>query len=158
MDKLNEKQLIDKLIEAKIESKCMQPSFIINHPLIMSPLAKSHSQGRTNGSPHLAERFELFLGHRELINAYSEQTDHVAQRKGFSYQTQLSQEENTADEELHRSDEDFLEALSYGMPPTAGFGLGIDRLCMAMCGVSHIREIIAFPMFRTSVIAGNKKK
>jgi lysyl-tRNA synthetase class 2 len=64
------------------------------------------------------------------------------------------------DEELHRADEDFIEALSYGMPPTAGFGLGIDRLCMLMCGVSHIREVIMFPMFRTSVIqsADGKKK
>lgn len=142
------------MIEAKIESRCDQPSFIMNHPLLMSPLAKSHAQGRTNGSPYLAERFELFLGHRELINAYSEQTDSEAQCQGFAQQTQLSEENNTEDSELHRADEEFLEALSYGMPPTAGFGLGIDRLCMAMCGVQHIREVIAFPMFRSSVVVG----
>ncbi len=72
VERLNEKQLIDKLIEAHIETKCDQPSFIMNHPLLMSPLAKSHAQGRTAGSRHLAERFELFIGRRELINAYSE--------------------------------------------------------------------------------------
>ena len=80
---LNNKQLVDKLIELRIEPKCQQPSFIMNHPMLMSPLAKSHAQGRSRGSPHLAERFELFAGGRELVNAYSEQNDPEAQRRGF---------------------------------------------------------------------------
>ena len=125
----------------------------------MSPLAKSHKQGKfpdaIKGGEHLSERFELFVNKKELINAYSEQNDSEAQRKGFALQTNV---DGHIDEELHRADEDFLEALSYGMPPTAGFGVGIDRLCMLMCGVSHIREIILFPMFRTSILQAKKGK
>jgi lysyl-tRNA synthetase class 2 len=95
----------------------------------------------------LSERFELFVNRREVINAYSEQNDPVLQRQGFQLQSGMD-----GDDELHRSDEDFIEALGYGMPPTAGWGCGIDRLCMLLCGVSHIREIIMFPMFRTSLL------
>eukprot|EP00347_Sterkiella_histriomuscorum_P009501 403340971 len=160
--KLNDKQLIDKLIEHHIESKCIQPSFITNHPMIMSPLAKTHAQGRNGlqkpGAEFLSERFELFVNKKEVINSYSEQNDTDMQRKGFSFQTTMGQEGNHQDEELHRSDEDFLEALSYGMPPTAGWGCGIDRLCMLMLGLNQIREVILFPMFRTSVLQGSKDK
>ncbi|CDW91661.1 lysyl-trna synthetase [Stylonychia lemnae] len=161
-DSLNEKQLIDKLIEYHIESKCLQPSFITNHPMIMSPLAKTHAQGKYgnqiygDSAQYLSERFELFINKKEIINSYSEQNDSEMQRKGFSLQTTMG-DEGHQDEELHRSDEDFLEALSYGMPPTAGWGCGIDRLCMLMCGISHIREIILFPMFRTSVLSQGKE-
>ena len=87
----------------------------------------------------------------EVINCYSEQNDSEKQREGFNMQTSMKN-----DQELHRNDEDFLEALSYGMPPTAGWGCGIDRLAMLFCGVHNIREIIMFPMFRNSVL--NKKK
>jgi lysyl-tRNA synthetase class 2 len=94
----------------------------------------------------------LFINKKEFINAYSEQNDADVQRKCFQDQTNLNKEASGKDEELHRSDEDFLEALGYGMPPTAGWGCGIDRLVMLMCGVQNIREIIFFPMFRTSVL------
>jgi len=101
----------------------------------------------------LSERFELFINNMEVINSYSEQNDSEAQRKSFSYQTNMS---TGGDVELHRNDEEFLECLSYGMPPTAGWGCGIDRIAMLFCGVSNIREIILFPMLRRSLL--NKKK
>lgn len=81
---MNNKQLIDALIENIIEVKCIKPSFIMNQPIIMSPLAKTHAQGRTCGSPFLAERFELFINRMEIINSYSEQNDESLQRQGFS--------------------------------------------------------------------------
>lgn len=162
IESLNDKQLIDKLIETKIESQIVatplsfnaetntevllvKPAFITNHPLLMSPLAKSHAQGRmhsSRGAKYLSERFELFANGMELCNAYSEQNDSSSQRRAFLHQTS---ELGGKDDELHRNDESFLEALSYGMPPTAGWGMGIDRLCMLMCGVTNIREAILFP-------------
>lgn len=83
---MNEKQLIDHIISTKVEPKCIQPSFIVNHPLVMSPLAKTHAQGRTaSRSPHTCERFELFINKREVVNAYSEQNDPVMQARAFEY-------------------------------------------------------------------------
>lgn len=119
----------------------------------MSPLAKSHAQGRmagSRGAPYLAERFELFANGMELANAYSEQNDAKQQRTAFEQQTQEIGK-SPKDEELHRNDETYLQALSFGMPPTAGWGMGIDRLVMLMCGVTNIREAILFPMFRSSI-------
>ena len=87
-----------------------------------------------------------------MINSYSEQNDSQSQREGFLSQNSLS---NTFDQELHRNDEQYLECLSYGMPPTAGWGCGIDRLTMLFCGVSNIREIILFPMLRRSLLKSN---
>ena len=119
---MNEKQLMDKLIEGVIEQKCKKPSYIMNHPRIMSPLAKSH-----NHNDLLSERFELFIDHLEVANAYSEQNDHKIQRESFLSQRSL-QETNDQDLEIMPTDNDFLEAMSYGMPPTGGCGIGIDRL------------------------------
>ena len=105
----------------------------------------------SRGAPYLAERFELFANGMELCNAYSEQNDPERQRQAFEQQTHdIAQFQK--DEELHRNDEAFLEALSFGMPPTAGWGMGIDRLVMLLCGVTNIREAILFPMFRSSLI------
>lgn len=96
----------------------------------------------------------------EVVNAYSEQNCAKAQAEAFNVQAQFSNKSSTqnVDEELHRNDMDFVAALEYGMPPTAGWGCGIDRLCMLMCGVKNIREIILFPMHRTSLLGGKSKK
>lgn len=131
------KKKIDKLIENIIEPKCVKPSFIINHPIIMSPLAKASST-----HPLFADRFEFFINRIELINAYSELNDATEQRKRFTEQNTMK----GIDEETHPMDNDFIEALSYGMPPTAGWGLGIDRLCMVLLGLQNIKEVILFPL------------
>lgn len=160
--------MIDCMIEQLIEKRCDKPGFIMNHPMVMSPLAKSHAQGRTDdggipesivpahAAPFLSERFELFINKMEIINSYSEQNDEKLQREGFKLQTGIGH--GSVDDELHRNDEDFLDALSYGMPPTAGWGCGIDRITMLMCGVKNIREIILFPMFRQSLFENKKKE
>jgi len=155
---LNDAKLFDKLIEARIESKCHEtPSFIMNHPLLMSPLAKSHAHGRScnsRGAQYLAERFEVFVHGMEVVNAYSEQNCAVEQRKAFQMQAKLQVEAGKPrDDELHRNDVHFIEALEYGMPPTGGWGCGVDRLCMLLCGAKNIREVILFPMHRTSLIS-----
>ena len=157
---MNDKQLFDKLIENRIEKKSLEtskPCFIKDHPLLMSPLAKSHAQGRNKdkrGAQYLAERFELFINGMEVINAYSEQNDAEMQSKAFIGQSELS--ETGTDEELVRSDQDFIDALKCGMPPTAGWGCGIDRLAMLMCGATSIREVILFPAYRTHHTKKNK--
>ena len=164
INSLNDKQLFDKLIESRIEVRSQKnpvPVFIMNHPLLMSPLAKSHAQGRSSesrGAEFLAERFELFVHGMEVVNAYSEQNCPLMQAKAFAEQAQYSSANGTAtvcnaDEELHRNDMDFVEALEYGMAPTAGWGCGIDRLSMLLCGAKNIREVILFPMHRTSCLA-----
>ena len=98
----------------------------------------------------------MFINQMEVVNAYSEQNDEERQRASFQMQMMQAGKIKGHEDELHRNDEDFLEALSYGMPPTAGWGCGIDRLTMLMCGVSNIREIILFPMFRQSLFANKK--
>ena len=108
-----------------------------------------------HAAPFLSERFELFINKMEIINSYSEQNDEALQREGFKLQTGIGH--GSTDDELHRNDEDFLDALSYGMPPTAGWGCGIDRITMLMCGVKNIREIILLPMFRQSLFETKNK-
>jgi lysyl-tRNA synthetase class 2 len=129
-------RLLDKLIGHYIEPQCLNPTFLINHPLIMSPLAKIH---RTD--PRLSERFELFVCGMELCNAYTELNSHVVQEENFRRQ-QL--DKGNGDEEIPLPDEDFIESLKYGLPPTAGFGCGIDRLVMLLTNNSSIREVITF--------------
>jgi len=146
-ENMNEKQLMDKLIEGVIEEKCVQPSYIMNHPTFMSPLAKTHP---SNGL--LSERFELFVDKMELVNAYSEENDATIQAENFKKQQSLDCS-NSNDEEIMQTDDGYLEAMSYGMPPTGGCGVGIDRLCMLLFGQTSIREVIMFPMFRTSVLS-----
>lgn len=145
---MNEKQLFDKLIEGVIEPKCIQPSYILNHPTIMSPLAKSHPSNLL-----ISERFELFINNMEVVNAYSEENCYETQSENFKTQREL---QSTVDDEILQTDESYIEAMSYGMPPTGGCGIGIDRLCMLLFGQPTIREVILFPMFRSSVL--NPKK
>lgn len=136
---ISTKKKIEKLIEYIIEPKCTPPTFIINHPCLLSPLAKSHKDNK-----YLAERFEFFINKIELINAYSELNDPSEQLERFLEQKNLTEKYNR--EEIHPMDDDFIEALNHGMPPTAGWGLGIDRLCMILLELSNIKEVILFPL------------
>lgn len=139
-------RLIDKLVGHYIEPECQNPTFIMNQPLVMSPLAKQH---RSNSQ--LSERFELFVTGMELANAYTELNDPQVQRERFEAQLKAK---NQGDDEAHGIDEGFMDALEYGLPPTGGFGLGIERLIMLLTNKNTIRDVIAFP----SVTDPNKKK
>ena len=131
-------KLIDKLVEHYIEPECWNPTFIINHPILMSPLAKTHRD-----DPRLTERFELFVAGMELCNAYTELNNPVVQLERFIEQQKYKQ---LGDEEAHCIDKDFIKTLEYGLPPTAGWGMGIDRLCMLLTdNVNSIKEVILFP-------------
>jgi lysyl-tRNA synthetase class 2 len=133
-------RLIDELFGALVEPKMIQPTFITDYPREMSPLAKPK-----RGDPELTERFELMLAGKELLNAYSELNDPVDQRQRFEAQKRLAA---AGDEETQPLDEDFLRAMEYGMPPTGGFGMGIDRLVMILLGQPSIRDVILFPTMR----------
>lgn len=133
-------KLIDEIFGEKCEHYYVQPTFIIDYPKEMSPLTKEH---RTN--PALTERFELMVNGKELANAYSELNDPIDQRERFEDQLKLSEK---GDDEAMFIDQDFLRALEYGMPPTSGIGIGIDRLVMLMTNNSSIQEVLFFPQMR----------
>jgi len=133
-------KLIDEIFGAKCEEHFIQPTFIIDYPKEMSPLTKEH---RTN--PALTERFELIINGKEIANAYSELNDPIDQRERFEDQLKLSEK---GDDEAMFIDQDFLRALEYGMPPTSGIGIGIDRLVMLLTNNSSIQEVLFFPQMR----------
>jgi len=133
-------KLIDEIFGEKCEAHFVQPTFIIDYPKEMSPLTKEH---RSN--PGLTERFELIINGKEIANAYSELNDPIDQRERFEEQLRLSEK---GDDEAMFIDQDFLRALEYGMPPTSGIGIGIDRLVMLLTNNSSIQEVLFFPQMR----------
>jgi lysyl-tRNA synthetase class 2 len=133
-------KLIDELFGATSEHTFIQPTFIIDYPVEMSPLTKKH-----RSKPGLVERFELMVNGKEIANAYSELNDPIDQRERFEEQMKLMER---GDDEAMFIDHDFLRALEYGMPPTAGIGIGIDRLCMMMTNQPSIQDVLLFPQMR----------
>ena len=135
-------QLMDELMKYTVEPTLIQPTFVTDYPKAISPLAKGHR----NGNPELVERFELFIAGTEFANSFTELNDPIDQRERFEMQGRLLRE---GDEEAHPVDEQFLEAMETGMPPTGGVGIGIDRLVMLMTGQRWIKDVILFPTLRS---------
>ncbi|KAI3453052.1 hypothetical protein Pfo_009715 [Paulownia fortunei] len=143
-------RLLDKLVGHFLEETCTNPTFIINHPEIMSPLAKWH-----RSKPGLTERFELFINKHELCNAYTELNDPVVQRQRFADQLKDRQ---SGDDEAMALDETFCTALEYGLPPTGGWGLGIDRFTMLLTDSQNIKEVLLFPAMKPQDEPLNKER
>lgn len=133
-------KIIDALFGEKVEPHLLQPTFIMDYPVEMSPLCKKH-----RSDPRLTERFELIVNSKELCNAYSELNDPIDQRERFQEQLRLSEK---GDDEAMFIDQDFLRALEYGMPPASGLGVGIDRLAMIMTNQSSIQDVLFFPQMK----------
>jgi len=139
-DSMGKAKLIDEIFGEKVEGNLIQPTFITDYPVEMSPLTKRHRD-----NPELTERFELIINGKELANCYSELNDPIDQRERFEEQAKMLER---GDEEAMFVDQDFLRALEYGMPPTAGIGIGIDRLVMLLTNNDSIQEVLFFPQMR----------
>jgi lysyl-tRNA synthetase class 2 len=140
IDALSGAKLVDEVFKSYVEPTLVQPTFVLDYPVALSPLAKLK-----RGDPTRVERWELFIQKREVANAFSELNDPEEQRRRFEQQARLRA---AGDAEAQRLDEDFIRALEYGMPPTGGVGLGLDRLLMILSDETHIRDVILFPMLR----------
>jgi lysyl-tRNA synthetase class 2 len=139
-DTMGKGKLIDQIFGEKCEPQLIQPTFITDYPIEMSPLAKKH-----RSKPGLVERFEAICNSKEIANSFSELNDPIDQRQRFEDQLELGKR---GDEEAMTLDEDFLRALEYGMPPTAGLGIGIDRLAMIMTNSPSIQDVLFFPQMK----------
>jgi len=139
-------KLLDELFTALVEPDLVRPTFVLDYPRELSPLAKVHRE-----NDRLVERFEPYAGGMELGNAFSEQNDPIEQRRQFEFQASLRE---AGDREAHLVDDDYVRALEYGMPPTGGLGVGIDRLVMLVSGERNIRDVILFPHLRPEKPAG----
>jgi len=145
-DSMGKGKLIDQIFGEKCEPNLIQPTFITDYPIEMSPLAKKH-----RSKPGLVERFEAICNRKEIANSFSELNDPIDQRQRFEEQLELGKR---GDEEAMTLDEDFLRALEYGMPPTAGLGIGIDRLSMIMTNSASIQDVLFFPQMKPETNAG----
>ena len=141
-------KLIDEIFGEKCEGNYIQPTFITDYPKEMSPLCKAHRD-----NPELTERFELMVNGKEIANAYTELNDPIDQRERFEEQMKLSAK---GDDEAMFIDQDFLRALEYGMPPTSGMGIGIDRLVMLMTNQSSIQEVLFFPQMKLETFSAEE--
>ena len=148
-DTMGKGKLIDEIFGETCEGTFIQPTFIIDYPVEMSPLTKMH-----RSKPGLTERFELMVNGKELANAYSELNDPIDQEERFKEQMRLA---DKGDDEAMIIDQDFLRALQYGMPPTSGIGIGIDRLVMLMTGNSYIQDVLLFPQMRPEKVPARDK-
>ena len=148
-DTMGKGKLIDEIFGETCEGTFIQPTFITDYPVEMSPLTKMH-----RSKPGLTERFELMVNGKELANAYSELNDPIDQEERFVDQMKLA---DKGDDEAMIIDQDFLRALQYGMPPTSGIGIGIDRLVMMMTGQTAIGEVMLFPQMKPEVKAPRDK-
>jgi lysyl-tRNA synthetase class 2 len=142
-------KLIDEIFSEKCEDHFVQPTFIIDYPVEMSPLTKKH-----RSKAGLVERFELIINRKEIANAYSELNDPLEQRERFEEQSKLMER---GDDEAMYIDQDFLRALEYGMPPTSGIGFGIDRMAMLLTNQPSIQDVLLFPQMRPEKIFSHEK-
>ena len=140
-DSANVGQMLDELMSNLVEPNLIEPTFVIDYPKVISPLAKTHR----NGNPNIVERFELFIGGAEFANSFTELNDPLDQRRRLEEQAKLK---DLGDEEAQPIDENFIQAMECGMPPTGGVGIGIDRLVMLLTGNRWIKDVILFPTLR----------